>query len=57
MLEIIGYQRVGQSTMVLEMPIDPATVVAVSRDSLMAYVECQVEMIKCIQITQLINFF
>ncbi|KAK7872358.1 hypothetical protein R5R35_006987 [Gryllus longicercus] len=41
MLEAMGYKHTGNTTMVLEGPIDPDRVSNVSRDSLMASVECQ----------------
>ncbi|XP_069682149.1 protein tamozhennic isoform X1 [Periplaneta americana] len=41
MLEAMGYKHTGQTTMVLDGPIDPDRVSNVSRDSLMAFVECQ----------------
>jgi spermatogenesis-associated protein 2 len=42
MLEAMGYKHTGQTVMVLDGPIDPDRVSSVSRDSLMAFVECQV---------------
>ena len=42
MLQAMGYKYTGKTTMVLEGPIDPDRVSNVSRDSLMAFVECQV---------------
>ncbi|XP_067004608.2 protein tamozhennic [Anabrus simplex] len=41
MLEAMGYKHIGNTTMVLDGPIDPDRVSNVSRDSLMAAVECQ----------------
>lgn len=41
MLEAMGYKHVGNTTMILDGPIDPDRVTNVSRDSLMAAVECQ----------------
>lgn len=42
MLQAMGYKHAGQTVMVLDGPIDPDRVSNVSRDSLMAFVECQV---------------
>jgi len=42
MLQAMGYKHVGKTLMVLDGPIDPDRVSSVSRDSLMAFVECQV---------------
>lgn len=41
MLEAMGYKHTGSSVMVLDGPIDPDRVSNVSRDSLVAFVECQ----------------
>ncbi|XP_049963535.1 protein tamozhennic isoform X1 [Schistocerca serialis cubense] len=41
MLEAMGYKHTGSSIMVLDGPIDPDRVSNVSRDSLVAFVECQ----------------
>ncbi|KDR22028.1 Protein tamozhennic [Zootermopsis nevadensis] len=41
MLQAMGYKHAGQTIMVLDGPIDPDRVSNVSRDSLMAFVECQ----------------
>lgn len=42
MLEAMGYKHTGRTTMVLDGPVDPDRVTCVSRDSLIALVECQV---------------
>jgi spermatogenesis-associated protein 2 len=42
MFQAMGYKHTGQTAMVLDGPIDPDRVSSVSRDSLMAFVECQV---------------
>lgn len=42
MLEAMGYKHTGRTTMVLDGPVDPDRVSCVSRDSLVALVECQV---------------
>ncbi|PSN30338.1 hypothetical protein C0J52_26390 [Blattella germanica] len=41
MLQAMGYKHTGHTTMVLDGPIDPDRVSSVSRDSLVAFVECQ----------------
>lgn len=41
-LEAMGYKRTGQSSLVLDGPVDPDRVSIVSQDSLIALVECQV---------------
>lgn len=45
MLQAMGYKHAGKTVMVLDGPIDPDRVSNVSRDSLMAFVECQVSCI------------
>lgn len=42
MLEAMGYKHTGYSSMILDGPVDPDRVVMVSRDSLIARVECQI---------------
>ena len=42
MLEAMGYKHTGYCSMILDGPVDPDRVVMVSRDSLIARVECQV---------------
>lgn len=42
MFEAMGYKRIDGSTLLLEGPICPDQVAHVSRDSLVAVVECQV---------------
>lgn len=43
MLTLMGYRPIGDDgTYILEGPVDPDRVVSVSRDSLVALVECQV---------------
>uniref|UniRef100_A0A1B6D5H0 RanBP2-type domain-containing protein n=1 Tax=Clastoptera arizonana TaxID=38151 RepID=A0A1B6D5H0_9HEMI len=42
MLEAMGYKHSGRSTLVLDGPVDPDRVTIVSRDSLVALVECQI---------------
>lgn len=41
-LEAMGYKRTGQSTLMLDGPVDPDRVSVVSQDSLIALVECQI---------------
>lgn len=43
--EAMGYKRVDGSTLLLEGPICPDQVAHVSRDSLVAFVECEVKTI------------
>lgn len=45
MFEVMGYKHIGDMVMYLEGPICPDRVANVSRDSLVAFVECQVNMI------------
>lgn len=42
MFELMGYQRDNTGTLVLEGPIDPLKVASVSRDAIVAFVECKV---------------
>lgn len=42
MFEIMGYKHTEDCVMVLDGPVCPDRVTNVSRDALMAYVECQV---------------
>jgi spermatogenesis-associated protein 2 len=51
MLQAMGYKHAGKTLMVLDGPIDPDRVSSVSRDSLMAFVECQVsywDVLQCV---------
>ncbi|KAK9880474.1 hypothetical protein WA026_011718 [Henosepilachna vigintioctopunctata] len=41
-LEAMGYRPVGLSTLILDGPIGPDKVISVSKDCLIAYVECQI---------------
>ncbi|KAJ8967321.1 hypothetical protein NQ317_003403 [Molorchus minor] len=43
MFEVMGYKHYGNGVLVLDGPICPDRVAAVSKDCLIAYVECQVE--------------
>lgn len=43
MFEIMGYKHVGNGMLVLDGPICPDRVANISRDALVAYVECQVK--------------
>lgn len=45
MLEAMGYKHSGCNTLILDGPVDPDRVTMVSRDSLVALVECQVSSI------------
>ncbi|KAL1129972.1 hypothetical protein AAG570_012916, partial [Ranatra chinensis] len=42
MLEMMGYRHSGNSSMILEGPVDPDRVANVSKDSIVALVECQI---------------
>ena len=42
LLDCMGYKRVDHSSLVLEQPIDVDAVISVSRDAIVAFVECQV---------------
>ncbi|KAK3913787.1 Protein tamozhennic [Frankliniella fusca] len=42
LLDCMGYKRVDHSSLVLEQPIDLDAVISVSRDAIVAFVECQV---------------
>lgn len=42
MFELMGYRHAGLGELVLEGPIDPDKVSNVSRDAIVAFVECQV---------------
>lgn len=42
LLDCMGYKRVDHSSLVLELPIDVDAVISVSRDAIVAFVECQV---------------
>lgn len=42
MFEAMGYKHVGSGVLVLDGPICPDKVSNISRDCLVAYVECQV---------------
>lgn len=42
MFEQMGYKHAGREVLVLEGPIDPDKVTNVSRDAIVAFVECQV---------------
>lgn len=42
LLEAMGYKSVALSTLILDGPIGPDRVITVSKDCLIAYVECQV---------------
>lgn len=42
MFEEMGYKHVDFGVLVLEGPVDPDKVTSVSRDALIAFVECQV---------------
>lgn len=42
MLTLMGYRDTGNGTFTLDGPVDPDRVANVSRDSLVALVECQV---------------
>lgn len=42
LLDCMGYRRVDHSSLVLEQPIDLDNVINVSRDAIVAFVECQV---------------
>lgn len=46
MFEIMGYKHADDSVLILEGPICPDRVANVSKDALMAYVECQVNVNK-----------
>ncbi|KAL3286002.1 hypothetical protein HHI36_000516 [Cryptolaemus montrouzieri] len=41
-LEAMGYKPIGLSTLILDGPIGPDKVISVSKDCLIAYVECQI---------------
>lgn len=41
LLDCMGYKRVDHSSLVLEQPIDVDAVISVSRDAIVAFVECQ----------------
>lgn len=43
MFEVMGYKYEGDSVLVLDGPVCPDRVASVSKDALMAYVECQVK--------------
>lgn len=43
MFEIMGYKHYSNGVLILEGPICPDTVTNVSKDCLIAYVECQVK--------------
>lgn len=42
MFEVMGYKHEGDSVLVLDGPVCPDRVASVSKDALVAYVECQV---------------
>lgn len=42
MFELMGYKHAGLGTLTLEGPIDPDRVSSVSRDAIVAFVECQI---------------
>lgn len=42
MFELMGYRHTGLGELILEGPIDPDKVSSVSRDSIVAFVECQI---------------
>ncbi|XP_015114892.1 uncharacterized protein LOC107039657 [Diachasma alloeum] len=42
MFELMGYKHTGLGTLTLEGPIDPDRVSSVSRDAIVAFVECQI---------------
>lgn len=44
MLELMGYRKVRDNLLVFEDPIDPDRVSGVSKDSMIASVECQVSL-------------
>lgn len=48
MFEAMGYKHVGSGVLVLDGPICPDKVSNISRDCLVAYVECQVCHLICI---------
>ena len=42
LLDCMGYKRLDHTSLVLEQPIDLDAVISVSRDAIVAFVECQV---------------
>lgn len=40
--EAIGYKSIGENTLLLDGPIEPDKVISISKDCLIAYVECQI---------------
>ncbi|KAK9497276.1 hypothetical protein O3M35_004624 [Rhynocoris fuscipes] len=42
MLELMGYQKIDESLMIFEDPVDPDRLAAISKDSIIASVECDI---------------